>query len=362
MSNEFNAKNGLRIQNTQPVSGISNTTIINNDNSLVTEGQIYRELTGKTSNDIFSAYTATTYNEITNLQNTLDTKTDLNLFTGHTGDTSIHFTKESLNGIFVNVSGDTMTGTLYGTSISANTISATTFYGDGSNLTGISGSTSGGTTYTSGSGITISSNTISVNIVSLPEDVTPEASDYIMYSTSGGTLEKTQISALPITNMLRYSLPEGINNTAVYFYSWSKTSSAANAIRSGNSAGIPYADACSPIQISKDGYIATASLTLGGAGVQAGTPIYPVVYSAQVWSVSFGSEGILRGILTWDITSGFTVGGYSVTTTNYSGTTGNINIPCYGGDLLALKFYNGNSASSVGQMLNAFVSVTYKHY
>lgn len=112
MSNEFNAKNGLRIQNTQPVSGISNTTIINNDNSLVTEGQIYRELTGKT---------------------------DLNLFTGHTGDTTIHFTKESLNSIFVNVSGDTLSGTLYGTSISANTMSATTFYGDGSQLTGIDG-------------------------------------------------------------------------------------------------------------------------------------------------------------------------------------------------------------------------------
>ena len=64
-------------------------------------------------------------NEISGLTDSLNS---------HTGDTSIHFTKESLNGIFVNVSGDTMTGTLYGTSISANTISATTFYGDGSQL------------------------------------------------------------------------------------------------------------------------------------------------------------------------------------------------------------------------------------
>ena len=37
--------------------------------------------------------------------------------------------------------GDTMTGTLYAPSVSATTISATTYYGDGSNLTGISGET-----------------------------------------------------------------------------------------------------------------------------------------------------------------------------------------------------------------------------
>ncbi len=45
---------------------------------------------------------------------------------------------------FVNISGDTMTGTLNVPIISATTISATTFYGDGSNLTGIVASFSGG--------------------------------------------------------------------------------------------------------------------------------------------------------------------------------------------------------------------------
>lgn len=69
MSNEFNAKNGLIIQYTQPVSGISNTTIINDDNSLVTEGQIYRELTGKTSNSVFDIYTATTAVELSGITN-----------------------------------------------------------------------------------------------------------------------------------------------------------------------------------------------------------------------------------------------------------------------------------------------------
>ena len=105
MSSEFNAKNGLRIQSSNPVTGITNTQIINDDLSLVTEGQIYRELLGKTNNSDFVIYTGNTA-----AGNTLN---------------------------FVNTSGDTMTGNLILPSLSATTISATTFYGDGSHLSGI---------------------------------------------------------------------------------------------------------------------------------------------------------------------------------------------------------------------------------
>lgn len=98
MSNEFNAKNGLRIQWSQPVSGITNNTLINNDNRLATEGQIYRELTAKTDNSVFASYTASTA------------------------------TANTTN--FVNVTGDTMTGTLYLPTLSATTISGDTIYGN----------------------------------------------------------------------------------------------------------------------------------------------------------------------------------------------------------------------------------------
>jgi hypothetical protein len=68
MSNEFNAKNGLRIGWGHPVSAITNNTLISeNDNNLATEGSIYRTIISQTS--------------------------------GATGD-------------FVNTSGDTMTGDL----------------------------------------------------------------------------------------------------------------------------------------------------------------------------------------------------------------------------------------------------------
>lgn len=82
----------------------------------------YDDLTNKPDLSVYqpvsgmSAYlTGVTWNDVTN-------KPDLTLqsdFTGltesfnsHTGDTSIHFTKASLNSTFVNVTGDTMTGAL----------------------------------------------------------------------------------------------------------------------------------------------------------------------------------------------------------------------------------------------------------
>ena len=68
--------------------------------------------------------------------NTADGK----LYTEYTGGATGSTEVREIGWNRVNVTGDTMSGPLYGPIISATTISATTFYGDGSNLTGISGS------------------------------------------------------------------------------------------------------------------------------------------------------------------------------------------------------------------------------
>ena len=106
INNPFVAKNGLKIVDSITTSGITYTTLDNNDNILPTSGLIYRELTGKT---------------------------DFNIFSAHTGNTSIHHTLQSLDNRYVNVSGDTINGNLniIG-NLSATTISATTFYGSNS--------------------------------------------------------------------------------------------------------------------------------------------------------------------------------------------------------------------------------------
>jgi len=52
----------------------------------------------------------------------------------------------------------------------------------------------------------------------------------------------------------------------------------------------------------------------------------------------------------------YTVGTYSVGNTNFKGfTTLSINVD--EGDMLALKFMNGTSASIVGQTRNAFITL-----
>jgi len=106
INNPFVAKNGLKIVDSNTISGVTYSNLENNDNILPTSGLIYRELTGKT---------------------------DFNIFSAHTGNTSIHHTLQSLDNRYVNVSGDTINGNLniIG-NLSATTISATTFYGSNS--------------------------------------------------------------------------------------------------------------------------------------------------------------------------------------------------------------------------------------
>jgi hypothetical protein len=63
--------------------------------------------------------------------------TTLIQFSNHTGDTSIHHTITELDGLYVNITGDTMTGQLNVPTISATTISANTITINGSSLTDI---------------------------------------------------------------------------------------------------------------------------------------------------------------------------------------------------------------------------------
>ena len=179
----FNRTNGLSAY-TVDLSYFDNTSGVSY-NTLAISGHtgdtsIHYQLSAITLSNIGNSAHTHSISGVTGLQTSLDDKTDLILFTGHTGntnnphnvttsqisaatqsdfilhtgDTTIHFTKESLDDMFVNVSGDTMTGTLYGTVISANTISATTYYGDGSNLTGINNAINGQFVHLSGDTMT----------------------------------------------------------------------------------------------------------------------------------------------------------------------------------------------------------------
>jgi len=89
----------------------------------------------------------------------------------------------------VSKTGDTMTGTLFSTSFSANTVSATTFYGDGSHLSGIGSGSSFDTKITGG--------TFSNNILILTNNTGGTVSTVINNFTGltvNGTLSATTIS------------------------------------------------------------------------------------------------------------------------------------------------------------------------
>jgi hypothetical protein len=89
----------------------------------------------------------------------------------------------------VSRTGDTMTGTLFGTSLSGGTISATTFYGDGSHLSGIGSGSSFDTKVTGG--------TFSNNILTLTNNTGGTVSTVINnFSglTVNGTISATTIS------------------------------------------------------------------------------------------------------------------------------------------------------------------------
>lgn len=154
-----------------------------------------------------------------------------------------------------------------------------------------------------------------------------------------------------------FVLPENVSNTTAYFYSWNKSNSDSD-IRSGSSQGIQHQNGASPIQVMCDATIRSAGLSLKGAGVQNATVTYPVRYRAELWAVGWDDEGTKLGDLDFMITDDYAVGDYSPDNTNVTIQLEDLDIEVPAGTMLALKFVNGTGASQVGQMRNAFISLS----
>jgi hypothetical protein len=155
---------------------------------------------------------------------------------------------------------------------------------------------------------------------------------------------------------VEFTLTEDVNNTTEWFTTWrSHGGDSPSSKRSGNNSGIQNQNACSPYQVPFDAKIIKAIMTLKGAGVQNGSVTYPVTYQTDLYDEGFTSESKIADI-DFSISNSFTVGTYSVGSTNYKGSV-NLDINVSEAQLLALKFINGVSASLVGQTRNAFVTL-----
>jgi hypothetical protein len=105
----------------------------------------------------------------------------------------------------VNLTGDTMTGTLYTPSVSATTMSAVTYYGDGSNLTGIpTANTYTTTAYTVGNTVvydnTEASSAYTVDLSGLSNLPTDEQFQLFGNQSSTGLIEYGGLSANTLDN------------------------------------------------------------------------------------------------------------------------------------------------------------------
>jgi hypothetical protein len=157
------------------------------------------------------------------------------------------------------------------------------------------------------------------------------------------------------TIIVEFTLTENVSNTTEWFTTWRSHGGdtfAANK-RSGSTTGIQNANSCSPFIVPFNCTITQAVLTLKGAGVQSGSVVYPVIYQTDLLKEGFSSETKLSDI-DFSISNSYSVGTYSVGNTNYTGSV-SLSINVDQGDLLALKFINGNDSSIVGQTRNAFI-------
>jgi len=178
--------------------------------------------------------------------------------------------------------------------------------------------------------------------------------------TNGTGFDPNWVSISSVTSKakiaLEFALTEDIYNTSVYFHSWrSPGGDTVGPKRSGNSSGISFQNACSPIQIPFDCTVTEAILTLRGAGVQNGSVTYPVTYQTELRRQNFTNDSSIANI-NFSISNSFTVGIYTVADTNYFGST-NLSFDLYKGWLVGLKFNNGTGANLVGQTRNAFVTL-----
>lgn len=158
---------------------------------------------------------------------------------------------------------------------------------------------------------------------------------------------------------VQFMLTEDVNNTIRYFTAWrSPGADTPGQKRSGafGNPGIQNANTLSPYQVPWDATITSAFMVLRGAGVQNGSVTYPVAYETDLYDIGFTAATKIADI-DFSISNSFTVGTWSVGTTDYSGSV-SLNIDVDEGQLLGLEFRNGTGASVVGQTRNAFITMT----
>lgn len=159
--------------------------------------------------------------------------------------------------------------------------------------------------------------------------------------------------ALKKTMAVMFALTEEVNNTTAYFFTWSSDTS--GGLRSSSVSGMQNANSCNPFQVPWDATITKALLTVQGVGVQNGSVTYPVSYETDLIDVGFASETKLADV-DFSISNSFTVGTFSVGTTQFKGST-TLSVDVDEGDMLGMEFQNGSGASLAGQTRMAFITL-----
>lgn len=163
-------------------------------------------------------------------------------------------------------------------------------------------------------------------------------------------------NAGPKVTTAHFAMDQDVSNSTVYFFSWRGAGNdAPGNKRSGNTSGVQNANSCSPYQVPYDAKITSAVLTVKGVGVQNGSVTYPVSFEMNLNEQGFTADSKVSDV-DFSISSGFTVGAFSVADTHFFGSTA-LDIDVTAGQLLGLEFENGTGASVAAQMRNAWVTL-----
>jgi hypothetical protein len=178
-------------------------------------------------------------------------------------------------------------------------------------------------------------------------------------------LGNTSIQSPTKTFTAQFALTESVSNTTKYFYAYrSAGATQEDAKRSGNSNGIGNPNSCSPTQMPFNGRLVKALLSVQGAGVNQGAATYPCLYQIQLYRVGWTTEhdSTINGgspvQINFPIYSG--VGAYTVGATNTKSERTDLEVSVNTGDLLAVKFLNGATASLIGLSQSAFVTLVFE--
>lgn len=156
------------------------------------------------------------------------------------------------------------------------------------------------------------------------------------------------------TMCLQFALAEDVINTSVYFHSWHGGTGA----RSGSTSGLWVAGACSPIVVPFAGRITRAALTVGRLGVNFASVSYPCFLQTVLNFVGFSTEtNASKTAANLNFSVEFSPVG-AINGVNCTAELTNLNVLVTAGDCLALKFVNGSSATTIGMVGSAFVSLT----